>query len=74
VAAYHYAARPQKSLPVDLHGPQKNEHGVIVGPPIIGGHPVNPKHNNYGRENFQPTPGDGQKADLSKLSPVFKKQ
>jgi hypothetical protein len=74
VAAYHYAARPQKSLPVDLHGPQKNEHGVIVGPPIIGGHPVNPKHNNYGRENFQPTPGDGQKMDLTPINPVFKKK
>jgi hypothetical protein len=74
VAAYHYAARPQKSLPVDLHGPQKNEHGVIVGPPIIGGHPVSPKHNNYGRENYQPTPGDGQKMDLTSSNPVFKKK
>jgi hypothetical protein len=74
LSSYFYAARPQPSQPVDLHGPQKNEQGVVVGPPIIGSHPVNAKHNNYGRENYQPTPGDGQKADLSNLSPVFKKK
>jgi hypothetical protein len=72
-AAFHYAARPQPSRPVDLYAPQKNEQGDIVGPPILGGHPVDPKHSNYGIGNFQPSPGDGQKADLSKLSPVFKK-
>ena len=74
LSSYFYAARPQPSQPVDLHGPQKNEQGVIVGPPIISSHPVNAKHNNYGRENFHPTPGDGQKMDLTPINPVFKKK
>jgi hypothetical protein len=73
----HYYQNCQKSKGdgerVDLYAPQ-TINGVVVGPPILSEHPVHPKHNNYGHENFQPNPGDGQKADLAPLNPVFKKQ
>ncbi len=59
--------------PVDLYAPQ-TINGVVVGPPALSDHVVNPKYNNYGRENFQPTPGDGQKMDLTPSNPVFKKK
>jgi hypothetical protein len=58
---------------VDLYAPQ-TINGVVVGPPILSEHPVNPKHNNYGWENARPNPGDGQPADLSAVNPVFKKK
>jgi hypothetical protein len=71
---YHKCAKSKgDGEPVDLYAPQKI-NGVVVGPPVLFDHPVNAKHNNYGHENFQPNPGDGQKADLSTLSPAFKRQ
>jgi hypothetical protein len=55
---------------VDLYAPQKI-NGVVVGPPVLFDHPVNPAHNNYGWENARPNPGDGQPADHSKLKTQF---
>ena len=55
---------------VDLYAPQKI-NGVVVGPPVLFDHPVNPAHNNYGWENARPNPGDGQPADHSKLKSQF---
>lgn len=73
----HYYHNCQKSKGdgerVDLYAPQMI-NGVVVGPPILGSHPINTKHNNYGWENARPNPGDGQKADLSAASPVFAKK
>jgi hypothetical protein len=58
---------------VDVFNP-RNEGGFVL-PPIVGPRTgaADPRHNNYGSGNFQPSPGDGQKADLSALSPLFKK-
>jgi hypothetical protein len=71
---YHKCAKSKgDGEPVDLYAPQKI-NGVVVGPPVLFDHPVNAKHNNYGHENFQPNPGDGQKADLAPSNPVFKKK
>lgn len=70
----NYYANCQKSKGdgerVDLYAPQ-TINGVVVGPPVLFDHPVNAKFNNYGHENFQPNPGDGQPVDHSKLRIQF---
>ena len=65
---YYKNCQPSKGdgRPVDLYAPQ-TINGVVVGPPALSDHPVNPQHNNYGWENFRPNPGDGQPVDHSKL-------
>ena len=68
---YHNCAKSKgDGERVDLYAPQKI-NGVIVGPPVLFDHPVNAKFNNYGHENFQPNPGDGQPVDHSKLRIQF---
>jgi hypothetical protein len=38
------------------------------------GVPVDPSRKNYGIDNYKPSPGDNQKADLALSNPVFKKK
>jgi hypothetical protein len=75
VANYHHLCHKSKGdgERVDVFSP-RNEGGFML-PPIVGPRTgiADPKHNNYGSGNFQPSPGDGQKMDLSPLSPLFKK-
>jgi hypothetical protein len=75
VANYHRNCQKSKGdgERVDLFNPRV-DNGVVL-PPIVGpvsGRP-DPRHDNYGSGNFQPSPGDGQEMDLSTLSPTFKK-
>jgi hypothetical protein len=81
VANYHRNCQKSKGdgERVDLFNPRKENVGdgvEVVLPPIVGPRTgvADPRHNNYGSGNFQPSPGDGQPADLSKLSPVFSKK
>jgi hypothetical protein len=36
--------------------------------------PIDPSRKNYGIDNYKPSPGDNQKADLALSNPVFKKK
>jgi hypothetical protein len=76
VANYHRNCQKNKGdgERVDVFN-ARNEDGFVL-PPIVGPRTgaADPRHNNYGSGNLQPSPGDGQSADLSKLSPVFSKK